>query len=185
MSQSAKTAIGGMVAALSVVLLVPTALDLFVYALPAMAGILIMFCVVELGRGWSFGVYAAVSILSMLIVPNKEAAVLYVAFFGYYPIVKAVLESRLPRALEYIFKFLIFNVAVVVAYIQLVKVFGMPFDELMGIDGTDSFFSKYAVPVMLLLGNVVFIVFDLALTRMVTAYLRVWQKKFRKMFPFK
>ena len=35
MSQSAKTAMGGMVTALSVIILMPTALDLFVYALPS------------------------------------------------------------------------------------------------------------------------------------------------------
>jgi len=41
------------------------------------------------------------------------------------------------------------------------------------------------LPVMLVLGNVTFIVFDIALTRIVTTYLRVWQKRFRKLFPFK
>ena len=185
MSQSAKTAMGGMVTALSVVILMPTALDLFVYALPAMAGMLTMFCVVELGKNWSVGVYAATSFISLLLVPNKEAAILYIAFFGYYPIVKSVLESKLPKIPEYIFKFLIFNVSVVAAYAVLVKVLGMPFDALMGTEGDDSVFAQYIAPIMLLLGNVVFIVFDIALTRIVTVYLRVWQKKFKKLFPFR
>lgn len=185
MSQSAKTAIGGMVTALSVVILMPTALDLFVYALPALSGMLTMFCVVELGKKWSVGVYAAVSILSLLLVPNKEAAVMYIAFFGYYPIVKAVLESKLPRTAEYLLKFLIFNVSVIAAYGALIKILGMPFDELMGLTEEDGMLRKYAVPVMLLLGNMVFVVFDIALTRIVTVYLRVWQKKFKKLFPFK
>ena len=128
MSQSAKTAIGGMVTALSVVILMPTALDLFVYALPAMAGMLTMFCVVELNRKWSIGVYTAVSLISLLLVPNKEAAIMYVAFFGYYPIVKSVLESKLPKIPEYICKFLIFNLSVICAYAVLIKLLGMPFD---------------------------------------------------------
>ena len=95
MSQSAKTAMGGMITALSVIILMPTALDLFVYALPAMAGMLTMFAVIELGKKWSFGVFTAVSLISVLLVPNKEAAVMYLAFFGYYPIAKAFLESKL------------------------------------------------------------------------------------------
>lgn len=185
MSQSAKTAIGGMVTALSVVILMPTALDLFVYALPAMAGMLTMFCVVELGKKWSIGVYTAVSLISILLVPNKEAAIMYVAFFGYYPIVKSVLESKLPRVPEYICKFLIFNVAIISSYAVLIKLLGMPFDELMGITEEDGIFKRFAIPIMLLLGNFVFVVFDIALTRVVTAYLRVWQKKFKKLFPFK
>lgn len=185
MSQSAKTAIGGMITALSVVILMPTALDLFVYALPAMAGMLTMFAVVELGKKWSFGVYVAVSLISLLLVPNKEAAIMYVAFFGYYPVAKALLESKLPKVPEYICKFLLFNVSVIAAYAVLIKILGMPFDELMGLTEEDGLLRKFAVPVMLGLGNMVFIVFDIALTRIVTAYLRVWQKKFRKLFPFK
>lgn len=185
MSQSAKTAIGGMITALSVVLLIPTALDLFVYALPAMAGVLTMFCVVELGRKWSVGVYAAASILSLLLVPNKEAAVLYIAFFGYYPIVKSVLESKLPRVLEYIVKFAVFNVSMICSYIVLNKVFGIPLEQLFDLESETGFWAKYTIPVLLAAGNVVFIVFDIGLTGMVTAYLKVWQKRFRKLFPFK
>lgn len=185
MSQSAKTAIGGMVTALSVVLLMPTALDIFVYALPALAGMLTLFSVIELDKKWSAGVYIAVSLISVLLVPNKEAAVLYVAFFGYYPIMKAILESKLPKVPEYVIKFLLFNVSVIAAYAVLIKVLGMPFDQLMGLTEDDGFFTKYAVPVMLILGNIVFITYDIALTRIVTVYLRVWQKKFRKLFPFK
>ena len=76
MSQSAKTAIGSMVTALSVVIMIPTALDIFCYALPAIAGMLILFCVIEIGKNWAFGVFAATSIISLILVPNKEAAVL-------------------------------------------------------------------------------------------------------------
>ena len=173
-----------MMTALGVVLLVPTVLDVFVYVLPAFAGVITMFCVIEMGKSWAFGVYAATAIITMLLIPNKEAAVLYTAFFGYYPIVKALSESKLPKILGYLLKFAVFNVAVAVSYMLLVKVFGIPFNELMGID-TDSWWAKFAVPVMLVLGNIVFILFDFLLTRLVTVYLVVWQKKFHKMFRFK
>ncbi|MGN1194689.1 MAG: hypothetical protein ACI4SB_04340 [Acutalibacteraceae bacterium] len=184
MSKTAKTAVGGMMAALSVVLLVPTVLDVFVYVLPAFAGVITMFCVIEMGKTWAFGVYAATAIITMLVIPNKEAAVLYTAFFGYYPIVKAIFESKLPKPLGYLLKFAVFNAAVAVSYLLLVKVFGMPFNELMGID-PDAWWSRFAIPIMLAVGNLVFILFDFMLTRLVTVYLAVWQKKFHKMFRFK
>lgn len=184
LSTAAKTAIGGMVVALSVVILLPTAFEILVYALPAMAGMLTMVCVIELGKSWSLGVYFATSTIGLLLVPNKEAVVMYVAFFGYYPIVKALLESKLPKLPEYIIKFAVFNASVLLAYILLIKVFGMPFDEVMGISDNASW-SRLAVPIMLGMGNVVFIVFDLALTRVATAYLAVWQRRFKKMFRFK
>lgn len=174
-----------MITALSVVILMPTALEVFVYALPAFAGMLVMFSVIELDKKWSFGIYAAVSILALMLVPNKEAAVLYAAFFGYYPILKALVESRLPKVAEYTVKFAVFNVSIIISYAVLVKVLGMPFDELMGTEGETGFLAEYILPVMLVLGNITFIVFDIALTRIVTAYLRVWQRKFRKLFPFK
>ncbi len=185
MSQSSKTAIGGIATALSVVLLLPTVIGMFTYALPAFAGMIIMFCVIELDKKWALGIYAAVSLLGLLIIPNKEAVVYYVAFFGYYPVVKAILESKVPRVVEYILKFLIFNVAVVFATILLVKVFGMPLSQVLGTEGETAFWVKYAAPIMLFMGNIVFILFDFCLTNLVTVYLRVWQKRFRKLFPFK
>lgn len=184
MSQSAKTAIGSMVTALSVVIMIPTALDIFCYALPAIAGMLILFCVIEIGKNWAFGVFSATSIISLILVPNKEAAVLYACFFGYYPIVKALLESKVPVVAEYILKFAVFNVSVIAAYFIVINVLGMPLDELLDM-GENDFLNKYALPIMLLLGNFAFITLDICMTRMVSAYLRVWQKKFRKMFPFK
>ena len=51
-------------------------------------------------------------------------------------------------------------------------------------DGESAFFTKYALPIMLGMGNVVFILYDVALTRLLTAYVLVWQKRFRKLFKF-
>ncbi len=184
MNKTSKTAIGAMVTALSVVILIPTALEAFVYALPAFAGMLTMLCVVELGKNWACAVYASTALVSLIIVPNKEACILYVAFFGYYPVVKSILESKLPKFLEYICKFAIFNTSSVLAYLVLVNVMGLPFNEMMGIE-QDVWWSKYAIGDFLFLGNLVFLVFDICLTRIVSVYLVVWQKKFKKMFRFK
>ena len=173
-----------MITALSVVILIPSALEVFVYTLPAMAGMLTMFSVVELDKKWSAGIYAATSLIGLLLVANKEAVIYYVAFFGYYPILKAIFESKLPKAIEYILKFLVFNVSIILAGVVLVNIFGMPYADLLGIDGESTFFSKYALPIMLGLGNLVFILYDIALTRLFTVYVLVWQKKFRKLFRF-
>lgn len=186
MSQSAKTAIGGMTAALSVVLMLPTVMGLWTYALPAFAGILIMFTIIELDKKWAMGIFVAVSILSLILLPNKEAAVFYLCFFGNYPIIKCFLEGKkMPRALEYIIKFTVFNAEVLLAGVIMVKVFGMPMAELLGTEGETAFWVKYALPITLVVGNITFLLFDKLLTMMVTIYLIKWQKRFRKMFPFK
>lgn len=185
MSVSAKTALGAMITALSVVVLIPSALQTFVYTLPAMAGMLTMLAVVEIDKKWAIGSYVATSLIGLLFVANKEAVVYYVAFFGYYPVVKSLLESKLPRAVEYILKFLIFNLSIILSGVALVKLFGMPYNDLLGIDGESAFFTKYALYIMLGLGNLVFILYDVALTRLLTAYLMVWQKKFHKLLKFR
>lgn len=173
-----------MITALSVVILIPSAVQVFVYTLPAMAGMLTMLAVVEIDKKWAIGSYVAASLIGLLFVANKEAVVYYVAFFGYYPVVKALLESKMPRVAEYILKFLVFNVSIILSGVVLVKVFGMPYNDLLGIDGESAFFTKYALPIMLGMGNVVFILYDVALTRLLTAYVLVWQKRFRKLFKF-
>ena len=185
MTVSAKTALGAMITALSVVILIPSAMQVFVYTLPAMAGMLTMFAVIEIDKKWAIGSYAATSLIGLLFIANKEAVIYYVAFFGYYPVIKAVLESKLPRVAEYVLKFLIFNVSIILSGVVLVKVFGMPYNDLLGIDGESAFFTKYALYIMLGLGNAVFLLYDVALTRLVTAYIYVWQKRFHKLFKFR
>ena len=43
------------------------------------------------GKGWAAGVYVLVSALGMLLFPGT-AAIAFVAFFGYYPLLKSILE---------------------------------------------------------------------------------------------
>ena len=131
MKQSSQTAFGGILTALSVVLMFLTGIIPFLtFALPALAGALLILIVMEIGPKWALCVYAAVSILSLLVVADKEAAMMYAAFFGYYPVIKSFLESKLPRVVEWIVKFLIFNAAMVLAYVIIIFVFGMPLDEM-------------------------------------------------------
>ena len=181
-NNSARVALGAMLTALSVVLLIPSALEIFVYALPAVASMLIVFSVVEMGSRWALTVYISTSAIALITVPNKEAVMLYVAFFGYYPILKALLESKVKKPVEYAIKFAVFNASMVGAYLFMIYVFGMPYEKLMGIEGEFGFLAKHMPKVLLALGNIVFIIFDKGVTNMVSVYLLLWQKKFRRLF---
>ncbi|MBQ3602883.1 MAG: hypothetical protein IJA02_03490 [Clostridia bacterium] len=176
MKQSSKTALGGIVSALSVVLMLMTAVIPFMsYALPLIAGALLILMVIEINKSWAFIVYAAVSLLAVFVVPDKEAAVFYVAFFGYYPIIKSTLEKHLPRVVEWIVKFAIFNAAVIAAYFFTVKVLGIPFDDM-------GEWGKYGIFILLAVANVTFLVYDIMLTKLVTLYLYKFRKSFKKIF---
>ncbi len=176
---TSKTALGGIVAALSVVTMFLTAvIPTLTYALPAVAGVLLVVMVIDVGKKWAFGVYAAVSLLSLLVLPDKEAAVMYVFFFGHYPIFKAILEGRLHGVWLWVLKFLLFNVSVVAAYLVIIYVFRIPFDDMED-------YGKWAVWALLGLGNVVFVIYDIAISRLVTLYMLKWRKSVRKLLKFK
>lgn len=176
MKQSSKCAIGGIVAALSLVLMISVAIIPFMtYALPAAAGVLIIFIVVEIDKKWAFGVYATVAILGMLLVPEKEVAMMYLAFFGYYPIIKSVIESKFPLVIEWIIKIVLFAGTMAAAYFLMIKFMGVTIDE------TEEF-GMLAYPLLLGMGTFAFIVYDIALTKLITLYLKKWQRHFKRYF---
>lgn len=150
-------ALGGMMAALAVVImslggLIPVA----TFVCPMLCMMLLSFVVRMCGQriGWAW--YGAVSILSLLLGPDKEAAFVFL-FLGFYPLVKPKLDSR---KYGIVWKLLLFNAAVLLMYWMLIHLFGM-----------DQIASEYRelgtvmTFVMLVLGNVTFFLLDQVLSR--------------------
>ena len=176
MRKSAKTALGGIIASLSLVLmLLSTVIPNLTYVLPAMAGIVLMIMVIEIGRKWALTAYIVIAILSMFILPDKETALVYVGFFGYYPIIKSLLEQKLNKILSLVIKLLIFNISVVGVYCIVIFVFKIP------VDGLDIF-KQYTIPILLAAANLVFLLFDFSLSRLVMLYLLRFRKYVRRIF---
>ena len=176
MKQSSKTALGGIISALSVMLmLLTTVIPFMTYAIPLLSGALLIPIIIEINKRWAFAVYVAVSLLAVFVVNDREAAVFYVSFFGYYPILKQLLEKHLPKAVRWLIKFFVFNFSVIVGYFLSTYVLGVSFDD-MGDMG------KYGALITLALANVVFIAYDIMLTRLVKLYLVKYRKSIRKIF---
>ncbi len=166
-SPAAPAAFCGMAVALETALmfltgLMPTA----TYSLPALAGLVGIVIVVELGVKWAWPVYGAASILSALIAPDKEAAALYVLFFGCYPILKAIVERRWRRWTQWICKLLIFNAAAVLYYFIATRVLGVPEESFWT-------FGILLPAVLLAAGNLVFLLYDYVVSGLVRVY---WQR---------
>ena len=176
LNKSSKTALGGIIAAVSVVLMFLTSIiPTLTYAIPAAAGLLLLIMVIEIDKKWATVVYVAVSILSGLLIADKEAATMYIAFFGYYPIIKQPIEKHLNKYLCWVVKMLIFNASVIASYLLLIYVFNLTLDDL-------GEFTKIGLALLYLAFNAVFVLYDIALTRLITAYLYKWQKQFRRIF---
>ena len=172
--KSQKVALCGMVAALCTMLMFLTGVFPFAtYAMPALAGLLMVAVAVETGASWAFTLYAAVSILSFIMTPDKEAMLMFVMFFGHYPITKFWLEKIKFKPLGWLLKIISFNACIVAAYLIVIFVFQIP--DILTEFGD---FGKYSVLIMLGLGNLLFFVYDFALTQIMAVYVYVFRPKF-------
>ena len=123
--------------------------------------------IVEYGKKPTLCVYAAVSVLALLIVPNKFTPICYVLLFGIYPIVKPYFD-RTGKILSLVFKFFAFNAVYMIIY--AVSVQFLLLDDIASI-GSAMFFVTIA------LGNFAFFVFDYLLTVIIKLYALKLRKK--------
>ena len=174
MKKTSKIALSAVFAALSVALMaLVSIIPNLELALPAISGLFVAVIVIEVDKKWALGVWAAVSLLSLTVVPNKESVIIYTVFFGYYPVLKAVLESKTPRTVEYIIKILTFSVVMSLSYFLMIK--------FMGIDpDLPDFLGKWAIPAIAILGIVTFLLYDYALSKLITFYCLRLSKRLRK-----
>lgn len=174
MNNAKKTALCGVTAAFATIIMLFAYFPYFTYAVPAAAGALLLIPCIEIGKKWAFGTYVATALVS-LILCEKEAAVLYAGFFGYYLIIKALLEGlRINRFSEQCLKQVVFSVAVVLSYFVITYVFSIPFSE------NEKFGLVFAVG-FLIVGNIVFAVYDLGLSRVISLYLYKYHERIQKM----
>ncbi len=174
MKTSVKVSLGGVVAALSLVLMLLTSIIPFgTYAFPAFAGILLVLLVFNLGYAYAFAVYFVTAVLSFLLVTDKEAALYYAMFLGFYPILKGVIERIPSKPVQYIVKLALFNVCMIAAFYIGITLLSIPKESF-------NLFGVYLPWVFLILGNIVFIIYDLCITRLVTLYLLKWHDRLNK-----
>lgn len=151
-----KIALGGVLAALAVVIMcLGGMIPLATFICPMLCAIIqylvLRFCGQRVAWAW----FGAVALLSILLGPDKEAALVF-CLIGCYPILKPLFEKS---KLRFLWKILFFNCAVGLLYGLLLKLFGMDAVmaeyEALGIVGLAA---------MLLLGNACFFLLDRLLT---------------------
>ena len=163
--------VSAVLCALGVILLaLGSLLQILDLTMAAVASILVIFAVIELGGKYPFLIYVVTALLSMLLVPYKTAPLLYLCFAGYYPLLKAVLEGNLPKVWSWVLKLLTFNAALALTLFLSFKLF-------TGFEITVTWYY-WLLPAC----SLVFIVYDIALTGLITTYLRVWRKRLRIRF---
>ena len=150
-------AFGGVFAALALVIMnLGSLIPVATYVCPMLCMLILAFVTKMCGNriGWAW--YGVVAVLSLLLGPDKEAASVFV-FLGFYPIVKPRFD-RLRFAV--IPKLALFNVLILTMYALLIRLFGMN-----QIAAEFAEIGRVLTVVMLLLGNVIFLLLDRVLTR--------------------
>lgn len=156
MKSSVKVAFCGVIAAMVCAVMAASLIPNITFAVPAVAGLLLIPVFAEVGIGAAvscFSVSAAVSFF----VCDKTSWVLFVALFGYYPVIKPLIEKIKTPVLKWTLKFLVFDLAAVVCYV------------------VEILFFKFTVKHWLLLavfavGNIVFVLYDVAVSRIAALY---------------
>ena len=160
-SKTRKLTVAAMLAALQIVLMyIGTVIPAWKLALTALAGILNAAVLIECGVGSSLICFAAVSALSALLLPQKSLAFLYIVLFGYYPLLKSAAERIEKRWLEWAAKLVVFNLAFALCMAALR--FGFV---------SDINLPDVALVVLWLGLNVVFVIYDVGLTQLISLYI--------------
>lgn len=162
-----KLALAAMLCALGVVLLyIGAIVEVMDLTMVALASLIVFFAVLEMGNPYPYLIALATGFLSMILLPNKFAALLYCFFGGLYPIVKAYIE-RLPTLLVYLMKIVYFNL--LLTGMVWVTVYLMHIED-SGFGFTIGFYA---------LGNLAFFLYDVASTKLITLYLTSLRQRLR------
>lgn len=173
---SYRVALGGIVSALCLVTMFLSGILPALYLLlPMIAGILLMIIAVEVNTSWAFLTYIAVSLLSLIITFDKEAALIFIMFFGHYPILRFYIGKLPLKLLRRLIKLAVFNICIVAYFYATVYIFGL--DQMLEEFGE---LGRYGAWIMLGIANVIFVLYDLNLDVMYGLYHKKIMPKFRK-----
>ena len=164
--RSRRIAVGGMMTALAVaVMLLGGVIPAATFCCPALAGLLLLPVMVECGPRVALGAYVAIAALSLILCPDKEAALLF-AFVGYYPVIKWRLDGMKHKWLRRGLKFLILNGAIAAMYLLIF--FVLRLDQIMA-DYADM--TRVMLVAFILLGNLTLALYDRMLGVMAVVYI--------------
>ncbi|MEE1238524.1 MAG: hypothetical protein UHO61_01195 [Acutalibacteraceae bacterium] len=173
MKQNVKITLCGITVALSVVFMLLSYFPYFTYAIPAITGLLTMMLVIEINVKWAFAAYVAASVL-VFIFAEPESKLMYICLFGYYPIIKALIERINKPVIEWVLKLVVFNAAVLLIYVVFAGMFGISLDDF-------NVIGKYGVYIFWAFGNAVFVLYDITVSRLSGTYMYRIHPKVKKL----
>ena len=162
--------VSAMLSALGVIIMAVGAfVEVLDLSTAVLASMLCIYAVIEIMGSYPWMVWLVTSILGLILLPIKTPAVFYAMFFGFYPILKEKLE-RLSRILSWILKLAVFHACIALMW-GVFKLFLPVALEEMG--------GGWMLASLYVMGLVCFVLYDIALTRLITFYIFRLRGRFR------
>lgn len=159
--------VGALLSALGVVLLaLGSLLDTIDLSVAAVASLFCVYAVIEMRGPYPYMVWAVTAGLALLLLPQKSPAVFYF-FLGFYPILKEKME-RLPSVPAWVLKLVFLHAAGALSWLGLRYLFA---------PGAAYNVRAWYLVLLYVAAVVVFILYDILLTRLITFYLVRLQKR--------
>ena len=158
--RSSRVALGGVLTALSLLLLyLATLLPSGRLGVVAVAGLVPVVGVISGGFVTGLLCYAATGLLGFLLIPDKGCALLYAVLLGLYPVLKGAIERLRKLPLELVLKLVFFNGIASLLFFGFSKLFFPLLPELL-----------HKPLYLYLMGNVVFLIYDFGVSKLITYY---------------
>lgn len=138
-------------------------------AVSMLASAILMLALIELGEKWGFMIYAVTATLSLILLPTKFIAAVYLVFTGLYPLIKRGFD-RFPTFLSWLFKLLYFNFSLTAALLLAKYLFAV------------ETYADWMLVLYYATANLSFILFDILIKRLTLLYLVRYRERFRRLF---
>ncbi len=133
------------------------------YAIPAIAGLVLMVVLIELNIKYTIATYVVSSVIALFTAEN-EVKFLFILLFGIYPWLKSLIEKVKTNILCFVLKILFFNLSAAAFYLITTSLMGV------NIFSGQLKITLFAV-LFLFAVNIVFLVYDFALSRLSNFYI--------------
>ena len=169
--QSRKIALCGVLCALAVViLLLGGLLAVAIYCAPLLAMAVLLPVLEEYGPRTAGAAYGAVALLALLLVPDRETALVYVCF-GWYPILRPRIAALPSLPVRLVCRLGVCGLSMFLLYGVTIRLLGLT-------AVTEELGGGWLTAVLAVLGFAVFLLLDLALGRLTV----LWHRKLRRRF---
>lgn len=135
----------------------------------AFGALTVYISMLEIKGKYPFLIYLTASVLSLILIPLSTATLYYVAFFGYYPILRYRLR-KLKKVFSKLICFGLFNFTMILLYLLFKAAFALQNEP----------YVMYLV--LLITANVFFLCFDFALDVFAYIYIKKIRPKLKKHF---